>query len=70
MNITNNGVFFRDYVTASSGSHISTFTDKDGARLCIDTTTLIHMYELVKFDLERSNEWNSVLQRMERMERI
>lgn len=61
MRITANGVTFENYRSASPGEYVSTFTDSDGATLLIDTVTLVRMYELCKFDLERRNGWDSVM---------
>lgn len=63
MKITNNGVIFTDYQRASPGTITSSFTDRDGATLLIDTGTLIRMYDLCKFDLERKGAWSSVMAR-------
>ena len=41
------------YRTASPGTDVTVFTDSDGARVFIDTKTLVYLYELAKFDLER-----------------
>ena len=65
MKITRNGVLFESYVSASPASTISAFTDRDGATLLIDTATLVRMYELVRFDLERRGGWADVMARME-----
>jgi hypothetical protein len=40
------------YKSAMPGRFFTAFTDNDGARIYIDTETLVHLYELVKFDLE------------------
>ena len=64
MKINGHGLMFADYILASPGAQVSTFTDSDGATLRIDTLTLVRMYELCKFDLERRNLWASVLERL------
>jgi hypothetical protein len=61
MQILKEGVLFDDYIKAHPNCYTSTFTDKDGATLIINTTTLIHMYELCKFELTRRGEWDSVM---------
>lgn len=66
MQITKNGVIFDNYQSASPGIGFSSFTDKDGATLIIDTATLVRMYELCKFDLERRNVWNAVMDKLEK----
>ena len=65
MNITANGVKFDNYRSASPSVYMSTFTDYEGATLLIDTATLVKMYELCKFDLERRNGWAAVMERVE-----
>ncbi len=65
MQITKNGLIFSDYQWASPGIDFSSFTDKDGATLLIDTDTLVRMYELCKFDLERRGGWAAVMARVE-----
>lgn len=65
MQITKNGLIFRDYRWASPGVELSSFTDNDGATLVIDTAALIRMYELCKLDLERRNGWAAVMARVE-----
>lgn len=65
MKITNNGALFADYRSASPGVDLSSFTDRDGATLLIDTATLVRMYELCKFDLERRGGWVAVMQRVD-----
>ena len=64
MKITSTGVAFRDYVSACPSPTICSFTDRDGATLLIDTPTLVRMYELVRFDLERRGGWADLLDRM------
>lgn len=61
MNININGVTFQDYERARPSTGYSEFIDKDGATLIIKTTTLIKMYELVKFDLELQGTFDYVL---------
>ena len=65
MKITDKGVMFSEYRSASPGIGVSAFTDCDGATLLIDTATLARMYELCKFDLERRNGWAAVMARIE-----
>jgi hypothetical protein len=65
MQVTDKGVFFTDYRSASPGVGVSSFTDRDGATLFIDTGTLVRMYELCKFDLERRGGWAAVMARVE-----
>lgn len=66
MKITKNGVLFINYRTAAPGTHLSSFTDGDGGTLLISTQTLVRMYELVKFDLEKRNCWQIVLGEVEK----
>lgn len=61
MKITSTGVYFDGYVNASPSSATCAFTDRDGATLLIDTATLVRMYELVRFDLERRGGWAAVM---------
>lgn len=65
MLITRSGVTFSGYQSASPGSMVSSFTDEHGASLLIDTATLVRMYELVKFDLERRGGWDELMQRVQ-----
>lgn len=65
MLLTNKGVIFDNYVGASPDSEYSTFREESGACLTIKTTTLVRMYELVKFDLERSGCWDRMLSKIE-----
>lgn len=65
MKLTSNGILFEGYKLASPDTHICRFTDKDGATLLIKTTTLVRMYELAKFDLERNGAWEYVLEEVE-----
>lgn len=65
MHITKNGLIFCDYQGASPGIDFSSFTDKDGATLLIDAATLVRMYELCKFDLERRHGWAAVMAKIE-----
>lgn len=60
MKISEAGTYFEDYVSARPGTFISRFTDSEGATLLIPTALLVKMYELVKFDLERSGSWKNV----------
>jgi len=63
MKITNEGVVFLDYQTASPHINMSQFTDSDGGTLLIATRTLVRMYELVKFDLAQHNaEWQAIVE--------
>ena len=66
MKITDKGLTIEDYQSANPNQYYSTFTDVDGARFSIKTTTLVKMYELVKFDLERRNGWNFVMDELEK----
>lgn len=66
MKITKNGVLFINYGAASPGTYLSSFTDGDGGTLLISTPALIRMYELVKFDLERRNCWQIVMEEVEK----
>jgi len=65
MKINSTGVMFCDYRGASPGIDFSSFTDEDGATLLIDTATLVRMYELCKFDLERRHGWAAVMAKIE-----
>jgi hypothetical protein len=65
MKITDRGLFFTEYKSASPGVFVSSFTDKDGAALLIDTVTLVRMYELCKFDLQHRGGWADVMARVE-----
>jgi hypothetical protein len=65
MQVTDKGVFFTDYRSASPGVDVSSFTDRDGATLLIGTDALVRMYELCKFDLERRGGWAAVMKRVE-----
>ena len=65
MDMTRHGVHFTDYRSASPGLEVSTFTDRDGATLLINTATLVRMYELCKLDLERRNGWGAVMQHVD-----
>lgn len=65
MQVTDKGVFFADYRSASPGVGVSSFTDRDGATLFIATDTLVRMYELLKFDLEHRGGWAAVMARVE-----
>ena len=61
MKLTNRGIVFECYRNASPSSDYCSFTDTDGATLIIKTSTLVRMFELVKFDLERNGAWEYVL---------
>lgn len=61
MKVTANGVVFDNYRGASPGFPYSAFRDHDGATLLIDTATLVRMYDLCKFDLERRGLWDEVV---------
>jgi hypothetical protein len=63
MKFSRNGFTFDAYRSASPGVQMSSFTDADGATLHIDTATLVQMYELVKFDLQRRSGWAEVIER-------
>lgn len=65
MKITSTGAHFDNYVSASPSATVCAFDDRDGATLLIDTPTLVRMYELVKFDLERRGGWADLMARME-----
>lgn len=65
MKITDRGVFFEDYLGCSPSTGVCSFTDIEGATLLIQATTLVKMYEIVKFDLERRNGWNFVMAELE-----
>lgn len=65
MKIASTGVYFDNYVNASPSSYTCAFTDRDGATLLIDAATLVRMYELVKFDLERRGGWADLMARIE-----
>ena len=43
----------------------SPFGGTHGAPLLIDAATLVRMYELVRFDLERRGGWADLMARME-----
>lgn len=64
MKLTGNGLTVEDYVSANPNQYYSTFTDSEGATISIKTTTLCRMYELVKFDLQRRNGWEFVLEEL------
>lgn len=64
MKLTHNGILFEHYQSAAPGIYFSTFTDTDGARLTIKTETLIRMYELVKFDLNRNGTFDKIIKDM------
>lgn len=64
MKLTGNGVTFENYVSANPNQYYSTFTDDEGATIRIKTSTLCRMYELVKFDLQRRNGWEFVLEEL------
>ena len=58
MKITSNGVMFEgQYTSASPSPGVCRFVDRDGASLLIEARTLVAMYELVRFDLERRGGW-------------
>jgi len=65
MKITKFGIFFENYQGASPGIDFSSFTDKDGATLLIDTATLVRMYELCKVDLTKRHGWAAVMDKLE-----
>lgn len=65
MKITDCGVIFDDYVSARPNAGYCHFKDASGSTLLIPVTTLVRMYELVKFDLERSGSWETVMKWME-----
>jgi len=65
MQVTDKGVFFTDYRSASPGIDVSAFADRAGATLLIDTATLVRMYELCRLDLERRGGWAAVMARVE-----
>lgn len=64
MKINDFGIHFEKYVTGCPDYTFSSFTDSDGARLVINSKTLIKMYELLKFDLERRGLWEQRLETM------
>lgn len=66
MKITSCGVVFTDFVGASPCTALSTFTDREGATLLVDTAALVRMYELCKVDLERRGTWGAVMWRVNR----
>ncbi len=66
MKITDRGVVFEgDYKGASPSTSYCSFTDAEGAKFLIEATTLVRMYEVVKADLERKNNWNYVVEQLE-----
>ena len=65
MQIASRGVVFEDYNGASPSTGYCSFTDKDGATLLIKAATLVRMYEIVKFDLERRHGWEAVIAELE-----
>jgi hypothetical protein len=65
MEITNKGVVFESYRSVNPSEGYSCFTDEDGAKLLIKTTTLVKMYEIVKYDLERRNGWAGLMATLE-----
>lgn len=67
MKIGQQGVYFEGmYTSAGPGVSLCRFTDKDGAVFMIDTTTLLRMAEIVKFDLERWNKLEYVMEQVEK----
>jgi hypothetical protein len=67
MKITDRGLVFEGYRCASPSTGYCSFTDKGGATLLIEATTLVKMYELVKFDLERRGGWQAVMSELENL---
>lgn len=65
MKITGQGLFIDNFRNASPSLGYCTFTDTDGGTFIIKTTVLVHMYELVKFDLKRRGLWHVVLDTLE-----
>jgi hypothetical protein len=65
MDITKHGVLFEDYVRACPDS-LCRFIDSQGATLLIPATTLIRMYELVKFDLSHRNMWDGLMRELDK----
>lgn len=66
MKITDRGVVFEGmYRGASPSTGYCSFTDQDGATFLIEAATLVRMYEIVKFDLERRNGWDYVMSMVE-----
>lgn len=65
MKITDRGVVFEGcYRSANPSTGFCSFTDKDGATLLIEASTIVRMYEIVKFDLERRGGWGQVLEEL------
>lgn len=65
MKIGQHGVYFEGmYCQAAPGVTVSRFVDEDGATFFIDTITLLRMAELVKFDLERWNKLEYVMEQL------
>ncbi len=65
MKITDNGIIFEDYKAASPSTGYCLFVDVDGAKFLIKAETIVNMYNLIKFDLERRSGWEEVMQRVE-----
>lgn len=65
MKITERGIIFEGYRGASPSTGYCSFTDRDGATLLIEATTVIRMYEIIKFDLERRGGWQAVISELE-----
>jgi len=65
MKLTERGVVFEGYRSANPSTGYCSFTDRDGATLLIEATTVVRMYEIIKFDLERRGGWQAVISELE-----
>lgn len=65
MKLTERGVVFEGYRSANPSTGYCSFTDHDGATLLIEATTIVRMYEIIKFDLERRGGWQAVMSELE-----
>lgn len=61
MVISNCGCFIKGmYKGASPDSILTSFTDQDGCVIYMESKTIVHLYELLKFDAERRNYWKYI----------
>jgi hypothetical protein len=60
MIIGSRGIYFTDYTSANITKDVCEFKDPNGATLLIDAITLVHMYELMKFHLQKEGSWHLV----------
>jgi len=67
MKITDRGVVFEGmYRSANPSTGYCSFTDQDGATILIEAATIVRMYEIIKFDLERRGGWKQVMDLVEK----